>query len=205
MPARRIDSKAMNRPFAYWEESDRLPLRDAVVLAVMGHPLPMQRGICGAPHEGYLHASTVGTRRAGSKPGRAEMPLGKPAVTGTDPSRNCRRVFFFRRPRYVPPSGRPNHGGRPLAGRVRMPGGGCADLVARADRLQTGNLSDGSCQAETSMDLGLVLLGLIGLVIALAFLHVVSRMASEREAAARRKSGRIASFSDDDITYMGHG
>lgn len=60
------------------------------------------------------------------------------------------------------------------------------------------------------MDLGFVLLGLIGLAIVLAFMHILGRMASERDAAARRKGAqrrklsRIVAFSDDTVTHLGH-
>lgn len=61
------------------------------------------------------------------------------------------------------------------------------------------------------MDVGLIVLGVVGLAVVLAFMHVVSRMASERdggtrrrEKAARRREQRIVPFSDDTITHLGH-
>ena len=60
------------------------------------------------------------------------------------------------------------------------------------------------------MDLSLALLGLVGLAIVLAFVHVVSKMASERESAERRrgaashKQKRVVPFSDDTLTHLGH-
>ena len=60
------------------------------------------------------------------------------------------------------------------------------------------------------MDLGFIVLGLVGLIVVLALAHVVTRMASEREAAARRKNAarskpnRVVPFSDDTITHLGH-
>jgi hypothetical protein len=60
------------------------------------------------------------------------------------------------------------------------------------------------------VDLGIVLLGLAGLAIVLALMHVLGRMASEREAnqrrndAAHRNQQRIVPFSDDTITHLGH-
>ena len=55
------------------------------------------------------------------------------------------------------------------------------------------------------MDMGWVLLGFFGVVLVLAFLHILSRMASERERLARRRRSRIVSLSGDTITYAGHG
>ena len=54
------------------------------------------------------------------------------------------------------------------------------------------------------MDFGWILLGFFGLVLVVAFLHVVSRMASEREMLARRKRSGMVSLSGDTITYAGH-
>jgi hypothetical protein len=55
------------------------------------------------------------------------------------------------------------------------------------------------------MDFRWVLLGFIVLVIVFAFLHVVTRMASERESVGRRQSSRESSaYSSDTITYAGH-
>ena len=48
-----------------------------------------------------------------------------------------------------------------------------------------------------------VLLGFLGAVLVFAFLHVVTRMASERESMARRKKAHTA-LSADTITYAGH-
>jgi hypothetical protein len=44
------------------------------------------------------------------------------------------------------------------------------------------------------MDFGWIVLGLLGLMIVLAFLHVVGQMASERECSRPRKQTRIAPF-----------
>ena len=55
------------------------------------------------------------------------------------------------------------------------------------------------------MDFGIVVLGFVGVAIVFAFIHVVSKMASEREAAARRKrENAIQPLSGDTITYAGH-
>lgn len=54
------------------------------------------------------------------------------------------------------------------------------------------------------MNLALVLLGVVGAVLVVALVHVVGRMASEREAAARRKRNAAAPLSGDTITYAGH-
>ena len=54
------------------------------------------------------------------------------------------------------------------------------------------------------MDFAWVLLGFVGVLLVFAFLHVVSKMASEREAVRRRKQVVAAPFSGDTITYAGH-
>lgn len=54
------------------------------------------------------------------------------------------------------------------------------------------------------MNLALVLLGVVGAVLVVALVHVVGRMASEREAAARRRRNAAAPLSGDTITYAGH-
>ena len=60
------------------------------------------------------------------------------------------------------------------------------------------------------MNLGIILLGIVGLVIVLALMHVVSKMASERESAGRRKSAarrkqeRVVPLSGDTVTHLGH-
>ena len=54
------------------------------------------------------------------------------------------------------------------------------------------------------MDFGLVLLSLVGLAIVLAFIRVLSKMASERESAARRKQVDSLPSTGDTITYSGH-
>ena len=59
-------------------------------------------------------------------------------------------------------------------------------------------------QTEARMDLGLVLLGIVGVVLVVAFVHVVGKMASEREAAARRKRNAAEPLAGDTITYAGH-
>lgn len=53
------------------------------------------------------------------------------------------------------------------------------------------------------MEFGWVLLGFVAVVLVFAFLHVLSKMAIERESAARRK--RLgAPLTGDTITYAGH-
>lgn len=54
------------------------------------------------------------------------------------------------------------------------------------------------------MDLGFVMLGLVGLAIVLAFMHFMGKVASERKSAARRKQKRIVPFTGDTITHLGH-
>lgn len=60
------------------------------------------------------------------------------------------------------------------------------------------------------MDFGLVLLGVVGLAIVVALLHVVGRLASERDSAehhdgaARRSVKRVVPLTDDTITHLGH-
>ena len=54
------------------------------------------------------------------------------------------------------------------------------------------------------MDIGLILLGLVGLALVLACVHVLTRMARERESAVRRKQSAIHPFSGDTTTYAGH-
>ena len=54
------------------------------------------------------------------------------------------------------------------------------------------------------MDIGWFLLGFFSFVLVFAFLHVVSRMASERESLFRRKRSRGMPLSGDTITYAGH-
>ena len=54
------------------------------------------------------------------------------------------------------------------------------------------------------MNLALVLLGIVGVVLVVALVHIVGRMASEREAAARRKRNAAAPLAGDTITYAGH-
>jgi hypothetical protein len=54
------------------------------------------------------------------------------------------------------------------------------------------------------MNFGLILLSLIGLALVFAFIHVLNKMESERETAARRRRNGIQPFSGDTITYSGH-
>ena len=55
------------------------------------------------------------------------------------------------------------------------------------------------------MNFGWVLLGFIAIVVVFAFLHVATRMASERESVGRRRRSRASSsFTSDTITYEGH-
>jgi len=59
-------------------------------------------------------------------------------------------------------------------------------------------------KTEAIMDIGWFLLGFFSFVLVFAFLHVVSRMASERESLFRRKRSRGMPLSGDTITYAGH-
>jgi hypothetical protein len=60
------------------------------------------------------------------------------------------------------------------------------------------------------MNLSIILLGIVGLIIVLALMHVVTRMASERESAGRRKDAardkqqRIVPLTSDTVTHLGH-
>ena len=54
------------------------------------------------------------------------------------------------------------------------------------------------------MDLGWIVLGLVGLMIVLAFLYVMGRMARERECSRRQEQTRIAASCDDGIAHFGH-
>lgn len=60
------------------------------------------------------------------------------------------------------------------------------------------------------MDFGLALLGVVGLAIVLAVVHVIGKMARERESAAgrggarQRKEQRIVPLTDDTVTHLGH-
>ncbi len=60
------------------------------------------------------------------------------------------------------------------------------------------------------MNTGFILLGLVGLAIVLALMHVVTKMAIERESArrrknaARRKQERVVPLSGDTVTHLGH-
>ena len=53
------------------------------------------------------------------------------------------------------------------------------------------------------MDFGWIVLGIVGLVLVLGFLHVMGQMVSEREYSGRRKQTRGAPLSDDSITHLG--
>jgi len=53
------------------------------------------------------------------------------------------------------------------------------------------------------LDFGWIVLGLSGLMIVLALLHVMRQMASERELSERRKQTRIAHSFEDTITHLG--
>jgi hypothetical protein len=59
------------------------------------------------------------------------------------------------------------------------------------------------------MDLSIILLGLVGLAIVLALMHVASKMATERESAGRRKDHaphkqeRIVPLTNDTDTHSG--
>ena len=54
------------------------------------------------------------------------------------------------------------------------------------------------------MGLGFILLLLIGVVILVAFTHVLEQLANERESGTRRKQKRIRRASEDTITYSGN-
>ncbi len=54
------------------------------------------------------------------------------------------------------------------------------------------------------MDLGFVLVSLVGLALSFGFVHVFDKMDSERESTARRKQKGIRPFSDDTFTYSDH-
>lgn len=54
------------------------------------------------------------------------------------------------------------------------------------------------------MNLGFILLMLLGFALVLAAVHVLNKMDSEREVAARRKRNGIHPFSGDTVTYSGH-
>lgn len=54
------------------------------------------------------------------------------------------------------------------------------------------------------MEFGMIVLGFVGVVLVFAFLHVVGKMASERESTARRKRASTPSFSGDTSTYAGY-
>ena len=60
------------------------------------------------------------------------------------------------------------------------------------------------------MDLSIILLGIVGLVIVLALMHVVTKMASERASAGRRKDATrdeqqpIVPLTGDTVTHLGH-
>jgi len=55
------------------------------------------------------------------------------------------------------------------------------------------------------MDFGWILLGFVGIMVVFTFLHVVTRMASERESIGRRRRASMSSLSADTATYGGHG
>ena len=54
------------------------------------------------------------------------------------------------------------------------------------------------------MDFGWIVLIFIGAALFVSFLHVVTRMASERESLNRRRRAPTPSLSGDTITYAGH-
>jgi uncharacterized membrane protein len=54
------------------------------------------------------------------------------------------------------------------------------------------------------MSLGFILLSLVGFALVLAFVHVLSKMDSERESEARRRRNGVQPFSGDTTTYFGH-
>ena len=54
------------------------------------------------------------------------------------------------------------------------------------------------------MALGWFALGVVGVLLVFALLRIVSKMASEREAAKRRKQVSVQTPPEDTITYAGH-
>ena len=54
------------------------------------------------------------------------------------------------------------------------------------------------------MAFGWLILGVVGVVLVFALLHIVSKMAREREAARRRKQAAMGALAQDTITYAGH-
>lgn len=54
------------------------------------------------------------------------------------------------------------------------------------------------------MALGWFILGVVGVLLVIALLRIVSKMASEREAAKRRKQASFHPLQEDTITYAGH-
>jgi hypothetical protein len=58
--------------------------------------------------------------------------------------------------------------------------------------------------SEAGMSLGFILLSLVGFALVLAFVHVLSKMDSERESEARRRRNGVKPFSGDTTTYFGH-
>ena len=55
------------------------------------------------------------------------------------------------------------------------------------------------------MAFGWVILGAVGVVLVFALVRIVSKMASEREAAKRRKEVLVSPLAEDTtITYAGH-
>ena len=54
------------------------------------------------------------------------------------------------------------------------------------------------------MNIGFILLMLLGFVLAVAFVHVLNKMDGEREVAARRRRNGITPFAEDTVTYSGH-
>ena len=49
-----------------------------------------------------------------------------------------------------------------------------------------------------------IVLGLVGLMIVLAFLHIMGQVAREREYSRRQEQTRIAASCDDGIAHLGH-
>ena len=55
------------------------------------------------------------------------------------------------------------------------------------------------------MGFGWIVLAIVGVVLLFAILHVLSKVASEHEAAKRRKqAASVHPLADDTITYAGH-
>ena len=54
------------------------------------------------------------------------------------------------------------------------------------------------------MDVGWIVLGIVGVVLVLGFLHVMGQVVSERKYSKRRQQTQAAPYSDDSISHLGH-